>query len=152
MYAWLVAELDYYPPGGPSAAAAAAAPGAARQTLELLTASLAANAAETGTLALPKGYRLLRITATRAARVRLYGTAAHRAADAARLSTVDPAGDHGVMLDFLFAAGDLDWTLAPPVEGTNLDAAPANVAYYAVENRGALGAVGISFTYVKTEQ
>jgi uncharacterized protein DUF4082 len=78
-----------------------------RQTATITTASLANNAQETGTVTLAKGYRLLRLTTDKAARVRLYSTTAKRDADLARAVGTDPTGDHGVMFDFV--------TTAPPV-------------------------------------
>lgn len=133
-------------PVGPSGSAIAS-----RTTASATTASLASGAGADVTIPLAKGYRLLDITTSRAARVRLYATAADRTADVARAIGTDPTGDHGCYLDFVTTVSDLSWRLTPPVEGANMEAAPdANVSMR-VTNLDAAGAVVVTFTYVQTE-
>src|SRR6188472_1208505 len=100
-------------PAGPVGNASALA----RTTTSYTTGSLADGATETGLISIAPSYELLRIQTSAPARVRLYASTAQRDADAARLSTVDPTGDHGLLFEFVTTAGDLDWAIAPMVYG-----------------------------------
>lgn len=124
-----------------------------RTTASITTASLASLAAESGTVTLAKGYRLLQLQTDRPARVRLYTTAAKRDADAARALGANPtAGDHGLMLEVVTATGVLTLDLSPTVDGFNGDTTPSSTVYYAVTNLDtATGTVTVTLTWVRTE-
>lgn len=121
------------------------------------TAALATNARESGRINMYRGWRVRRITTDRAARVRLYSSAAAQAADAARPIATDPpdyptAGSspaHGCMLEVATDATHLDLPLAPNVSGaelTNNDGIPITV-----DNLGALGIVTVTIYYQRIE-
>jgi hypothetical protein len=122
-----------------------------RTTITVTTASLAVNAVETGTVALPNGARLLKINPDRACRVRLYVSAAHRTADAARAigTDVDIATDHGLLFEYV-ATATIDAYLTPVVDVFQGDGETA--IFYSIENRSAgTSTVAVIFDYVRTE-
>lgn len=123
-----------------------------RTTATITTASLAAGASESGSVPLAKGYRLLRLQTDRPARVRLYGTAAARDADASRPVGTDPTGNHSLMLEFVTTASLLAADLSPTVDGFNGDTTPGTAAYYRITNQdSSSGTVGVSLTWIQTE-
>lgn len=100
----------------------------------ITTASLAVGATHQAVLAYAP-VRITGVTTSVPARVRVYQTAAYRTADAARLSTVDPTGDHGLLLEVVTATGALAVTLSPQVVGYNGDTPKASALYVAITNR-----------------
>jgi hypothetical protein len=124
----------------------------ARAQATKTTASLAANASETGTVTIAKSYRLLKLTTNRPARVRLYTTAAKRDADASRPIGTDPTGDHGLQFEFVSTASLLAAHCAPLVDGTNLEGSPSTAIPIAVQNRDTgAGAVTVTLDYLPQE-
>jgi hypothetical protein len=123
----------------------------ARGTVQKTTASLANNATENDTVALGKSFLLLKVTADRACRVRLYTTAAYRTADASRPPGTDPTGEHGVIVDLVFVGAEtLD--LGPLVLGTCLESSVTTSIPYAIENRsGSTSTVTIDFVRLLLE-
>jgi hypothetical protein len=120
-------------------------------TITVTTASLAVNAVETGTVALPEGARLKKINPDRACRVRLYLTAAHRTADASRAigAPVNIATDHGLLFEYV-ATATIDAYLTPSVDVFQGDGETA--IYYSIENRSAgTSTVAVIFDYLRTE-
>lgn len=100
-------------------------------------------------VALPRGYRLLKLVATEGpTRVRLYTRADRRAADVARTIDVAPAGsDHGVIFDAELDA-DAPLTITPALDGWNDDNAVADQGYARID---AATAGVVTLTYVQTE-
>jgi hypothetical protein len=124
---------------------------AARQTGQITTASLADLAVENGSISLCKIGVLVSIEIDRAARVRLYATAAARTADAAR-AFESAAHDGDCLVDLQETAADL----YPAPAGTiiyNLDTPTVSDSiYYAVQNRsGATSAVIVDITHLDLE-
>lgn len=117
------------------------------------TAVLVTNAGENGVIPMASGWRIRRIQTSRAARVRLYTTAAKRNADAARPLATDPpdypavgaSPDHGVMFEAVTDAAHLD--LPVSVDGW----ADADDVPIRVDNLGGAGAVNVTITYQRTE-
>ena len=103
----------------------------------------------TGTLAIGKSALLLHLETTAAARVRLYSTAAARAADVARPATAAPPQGSGLCLEFLSTGALLGAPLTPGVIAYNLDTTPTGVVYYNVQPAG--GSSAVSLTYLKLE-
>jgi hypothetical protein len=137
-----------------SVVAAKGDPGAmtARADAVYTTASLAPGGTENGTIAMSAGYRLLRIATSRPARVRLYGTAAKRTADATRPVGTDPLGDHGLMFEYVTVPGALAAGLSPLVDGVSLEVPASAAIPIAVENRDTLaGVVTVTLTWQRTE-
>jgi hypothetical protein len=121
------------PAGAPGELVVAPLP---RDDVELVTGVLAAGAEESTSIELGRSWHLLGIETDRPARVRLYPTAAHRDADAARPidTDPDPETDHGVLAEFVTADALLALTCAPHVGGANRDDPVAATAYALVQN------------------
>lgn len=117
-----------------------------------ITGSLAAGASETSTVTLAAGYRLLKITCTVPARVRLYTTAAKQTADLSRPIGTDPTGDHGLILEFVAMSGLLGADLSPTVDGFDGQATPTGAIPITVTNTGAgATAVQVTLVWLRTE-
>lgn len=124
----------------------------ARSDVAVTTASLADLATETGTIAAGKSSVAVALSSSCAARVRLYSTAAGRDADAARVIGVDPIGEHRLMLEVVFPAGNLTWDLSPLASITNDDSPATNTIYYAIQNRsGAAAAITVTLSRIVIE-
>jgi hypothetical protein len=121
----------------------------ARTSATWTTATLATGAVETQDVALAKTARLYKLTTTRAARVRIYATAAARAADATRLATVDPALDSGCELEVTTGA-TLSFILKE-ASFANQDTTVAATAYLSITNLGTSGTVGTTLVYSDLE-
>lgn len=115
------------------------------------TASLAAGARQTGTVALAASYTVLMVEVSTAARVRLYATVADRTADLTRPRGTDPddSVDHGVMFDLaLGSAGSRIST--PPAPGV-LNELPPGVPI-TIDNLDSVSrAITVTITFLRTE-
>lgn len=124
----------------------------ARVDVSLVTATLANNATETGSVALGKSFKLLTISVSAPCRVRLYQTAAYRDADASRAIGTDPTGEHGLITDDNLVTGNLTLDLPGFVFGDNKDASPSSNIYYSVQNlSGGSAAITVTFTRIVLE-
>lgn len=123
-----------------------------RTTASKTTASLVNAARESGTVTLTgaAAYRVFRVAADRACRVRLYTTTAARDADVARAVGTDPTGDHGVVLDIVFPALVLSYDTSPVVDGW-LPGTAGTVPITIDNLSGATSTVAVTLTYVRTE-
>jgi lysophospholipase L1-like esterase len=116
------------------------------------TGSVANNTTISALLPIAKSYRLLKITTDKPARVRLYDTAAHRTADVARSSSVDPTGEHGCYLDLVTGLSSLTKTLSPQVDGSNFETIPVSDIPITVTNlSGTTGTVTVTVSFISTE-
>lgn len=136
---------------GETGAAGSPLPG--RQTVQVVTASLVVGAAQTGVVALAKGFRVLKVATDKPAWVRLYTSPTKRDGDAARLVNVDPTGDHGVILEVITKAGQLSYELVSPTpSGFSGENPPsANIAYRISNVDSSAGPVTVTFTYQQQE-
>lgn len=113
----------------------------------LVTANLAAGAGESGIINIGAGYRILKVTSDRLARVRLYSTPAKRTSDVARPVTVEPpdypsigsAPNHGCMMELNYVAANLVGAsyiqdLSPNVVGSSGETPRTNNIAYRVDN------------------
>lgn len=122
-----------------------AAAGGGRGDVQVVTASLADLAVETGAVALGMSTRILRISADVPCRVRLYSTAAYRTADSARNIGTAVTGEHGMVLEVVLVTGNLTLDLNPQAIGSNMDGPPTDDLYYSIQNRsGGTTAVTVS--------
>lgn len=126
--------------------------GETRAVANATTTSLAPNALTTGTpIVLAVGYRLLSISTTRPARVRLYISPDLRDADEVRAIGVDPDPASGVTLDYVTSTGDYE-PLNPLVDGVSLELPPTATIPMTVTNLDTTtGTVGVSIGYLRTE-
>lgn len=123
-----------------------------RATASKTTGTLAVSASETGTITLAAGYRLYSITSSAAARIRLYTTTAKRDADLTRSIGVDPAGDHGLMFEYVAAAGMLSADLTPTVDGFDGKVTPDGAIPCTITNMTAgSAAIQVQFSWIRTE-
>ena len=81
-----------------------------------------------------KSYMLATITTNRAARVRLYTTAAARTADASRAEGTDPTSDAGVIAEVI-TTGAETVTISPGALGFNLESPPTTTIPCRVTNK-----------------
>ena len=84
------------------------------------------------------------MSADAAARIRIYATTAHRAADAARAVGTDPTGDHGVELDVNLTSSILSVTLAPASDIHSFES--DNTLPWRID-----GTATVTLTYIQTE-
>lgn len=127
------------------------APKGLRLLASMTTASLASNTYEMSTIGLATGFRLLRITTSRPARVRLYDRAAKQTADAGRQLGANPGLDSGLILEYVTTTETLSSTLSPTVDGYSLEASPTAEIPTTVTNLGTTGTVTVDFVYTVTE-
>lgn len=103
-------------PEGPTGPSGVNAP----TSVDIETESLADDASYVSTVDLGNTYIINRVSTDRPARVRLYVSTEAQTADESRAPEVLPTGNHGVLLDIVTAAGNLDWMVSPAVVGKNL--------------------------------
>lgn len=116
------------------------------------TGSLAPSAAEDVTLDFGWGWNITRVITSKACRVRAYGSAAQRAADAVRSPFVVPSESAGVLLDLLMLAGSFDLTLDPQAPGANKDIPQGRAIYLRIENKDVTtGPIPLTFHYQETQ-
>ena len=122
-----------------------------RAQLEYETPSLAADAENTGVLTVAPGWRAFVISTDKAARVRIYKTAAQRDADLGRSIGTRPMGNHGRLLEVVTLASMLEVDLSPTVDFMS-EVGGSDEFYIAVQNRsGSTGTVVTTIDYVRTE-
>ena len=93
---------------------------------------------------------MLRVSADGPCRIRLYSSAAARAADLSRPISTAPKPGTGLILEVvLTAAGSLD--LDPHAHGANMEAEPSANLPGAITNTGPSAALAVSFVYLTRE-
>jgi hypothetical protein len=98
-----------------------------------------------------KGYTLYKIQTSAAAWVRIYSSDATRTADAARLQTVDPASDAGLIAEVI-TTGSQTVTVTPAIAGFNDEASPTTNIPMSVTNlSGTTASISITLTLLQTE-
>lgn len=122
----------------------------ARVTATYTTASLPTGDTETGVVILAKSFTVLRLTVSKAARVRLYSRAAQQGADLLRPSGTEPAPGSGVILEFI-ATGAGTYDLSPVAFGSNLETTISTAIPITVTNNDAAGPVTTSLVYLPAE-
>lgn len=101
-------------------------------------------------VAMPKGYRLLKLVTGLDIRVQVYTSDATRTADAGRTSDTPPAGSaHGVIVDAEAVATEAI-TFTPAIEGWNDDLPVVDVGYIRLTALAA-GDGDVTLTLVRTE-
>lgn len=122
-----------------------------RQTTVKITGSLANEATENTTVTLAKTACVLYVTADRACRLRVYSTAAHRTADAARPVGAD-ADEHSPVLEFVFDATLLRIDASDGINVHNSESSYSDALPVAIQNlSGATAAVTLTFVFVPME-
>lgn len=124
------------------------------RTITTRTVNLASGAADAGTELLAPGYRLIQVEVDKACRVRIYTDLAAQTADTARAIGVAPTGDHGLVYEQVFPAGDLSRRIAPNIVASVLDGAPGGGTPdvpISVLNMGTTGDVNVTLTWHQVE-
>lgn len=124
-----------------------------RDVADLTTESLdAAEVLKTTMPGLPVGYRLYTIQTSRPARIRFYTSSSAQDDDEEREIGVDPAGDAGVLLDYV-TEDTAAHTLSPLVDGVNLnDDPPTEDVPVTITNLDdGAGTVVLTVVYLRTE-
>ena len=98
-----------------------------------------------------KAYALLAITTDRAARVRLYVSAATRTADASRAEGVDPTSDAGLIAEVITTGADTV-IISPGAYGFNLESTPTTTIPCRVTNKsGGASTVQVDLNILQLE-
>lgn len=97
----------------------AGAPTFSREPISATTSNLAAQASEAIGIPLGKTFLLFSASSNVPARIRLYSSEAYRVADLNRAATADPSGEHGLILEAVTTASNLDLDLAPIAWGSS---------------------------------
>lgn len=127
-----------------------------RESAVINTAVLNPNTTEQSAIMVAKGFRLMRVTANRNCRIRLYTSPTKRDADLNRLWGIDPVGDHGVILELVFpltpAGNELTKQLSPQIYGDDFKANPDGYIAYNVTNLdNVAGQVVVTLDFQRTE-
>lgn len=104
---------------------------------------------EQGVLLIGPTVLLLNLTTTSPARIRLYTTAAYRAADLSRAVSVASTPGSGLLFEFLSTLDLLSSDLAPSPTAFNGDSPVSNEIYYTVD---AISPSDLTFTYLGVQQ
>lgn len=123
-----------------------------RATVSGNTISLPANALDSGfSLSLGKSSLIHRIETNIPAWIRLYGATGYRSGDYSRLVTIDPTGEHGLMLEVVTTASNNVIDLAPPILCYNTDS--VNSIYGTIKNLSAgTTTIGVAITRLLLEE
>ena len=98
-----------------------------------------------------KSYMLLTITTDRAARVRLYVSAATRTADASRAEGVDPTSDAGLIAEVITTGADTV-IISPGAYGFNLESSPTtNIPCRVTNKSGSTSTVQVDLNILQLE-
>lgn len=123
-----------------------------RETVSYTTGSLANLATENADLPLGKSGHILKITADRAARIRLYNSAAYRTADASRVPGVDPTDEEGIQMDLVLEATNLVWDFGIAIPFHDAQATPTGIVKAAIENQsGSTHTVALTIETIQLE-
>jgi hypothetical protein len=124
-----------------------------RESIQIETASLASGATDANQkFSIGRCCSIIRLQTNRAAWVRVYSKPAYQSADAARAQTVDPTGEHGVLLECITTADNLILDLAPAALVYSLDDTQTTQVNVTVKNLDeATGTVVVTLTSVRFE-
>lgn len=122
-----------------------------RASFDHVTSSLTPGSIETGAVSAFPGWRVIRLTTNRPARVRLYPTIAQRDADINRGVGIRPKGNSGRLLEVVTYAGELTWDMNPTVDLASADKADPTFFSSVTNLDSVTGPVVTTYTYVRTE-
>ena len=83
--------------------------------------TITANSSYDLTIAIANVFNLIKVSSNVAGRLRIYLSTSQREADRSRLSSVDPIGNHGLLLEIIFTSSLLSIDLSPTVFGVVVD-------------------------------
>ena len=139
-------------PQGPQGPQGDPGPLVSRTTSSVSTGSQVNGYKWTGTITLAKGYRIIAIETTHAARVRLYTKTAGRDADLNRSAGSLPPDSVGCILDYVTTSGNLSAGLSPLADGSSLANTPTSSIPISVINRsGGTANITVTLTWIQTE-
>lgn len=140
-------RLDNLERNGEGGGAAAAS----RESIVYTTPVLAPNETYTTSINIAAGYRLLFLSTTVPARVRLYTKVEGQTADLLRLEGSRPYEGHGLIFDFVTAPYLLSADLNPTIDGFTFDMTSISVPLTITNKSNNAAPVQITFIYIKTE-
>jgi hypothetical protein len=120
-----------------------------RATATYTTSGAVAGTNYSGTITMATGYRLLALTTSAAARVRVYTDAASASADTSRAITTAVPDNSGLVLEYLTVGSTLQ-KLSPVPSGYSMETVPTTAIPIVVTPTGAT-AVTVTLVYVATE-
>jgi hypothetical protein len=124
-----------------------------RQTVQIVTATLAPGASVFGTVLLGKSFHLLQLTASTDCWFRLYSSQAALLADSGRPITSDPEPGRGVLCDLYPAGTVLTIPLSPPIWGGSLETPPSPDIPYLLTHKGTVPTVlTLTLTHLTLER
>lgn len=121
-----------------------------RHSVTHTTPILAPGASHTGTVDLAPTFELLGVILSAGCRLRLYSTAAARAADAARPLIVKPIPGRGLILEINLPTSGTQH-LDPHAHGSNMEAEPSAAIPFHLVNNGPAGQITLEFHYIPKE-
>jgi len=122
-----------------------------RASFDHITSALAAGATEQGTVSAFPGWRVIRLSTNRPARIRLYPTIAKRDADLGRGIGVAPKPNSGRLLEVVTFPGGLSLDMNPTVDLASMDKADPTFFSSVTNLDSVTGPVVTTYTYVRTE-
>ena len=108
--------------------------GGGRAAVSVTTDVIKANGTAYADAPLGMAYVLLKLEVSSPARVRIYQTAAHRAADAGRPAGTVPVDDHGLVAEAVLTGGLLSRHFGPLTLGANQEALPSAWGFLSITN------------------
>lgn len=122
-----------------------------RATFDHISAPLLASHTDSSTVVAFPGWRVIRLSTNRPARVRLYPTSEQRDADLNRGIGIRPTGNSGRLLEVVTYEDELTWDMNPTVDLASIDKTDPTF-YVSVTNLDSVtGTVVTTYTYVRTE-
>jgi hypothetical protein len=138
------------PPGATGASGASGIPAAYLRTTATVSGQILSGATASFNANGFKGYTLYKIQTSHAVWVRIYSSNAARTADAARLQTVDPATDAGVIVEAI-TTGSQTVTVTPAIAGFNDEIPPTTNIPISVTNLTGNTTISVTLTLLQTE-
>jgi len=124
------------------------------KTASVTTAVISSGQNFTGILQTSRMFAIQSVTASGAARIRVYATAAAQTADLSRTSAQSPAygTTQGIIADVTLGASPYMWLLTPVAVGTNGDSPTAPQSYITISQLGSMsGAITATITFLPLE-
>ena len=116
------------------------------------TVTVAAGAEASVDLTLHTAFNLWKIETNKAARIRIYTSAAERTADTSRAVGVAPAEGAGLITEVITTSGLLEVPMCPAQIGASLETTPSSSIPALIKNNGTSSNVTLTITWSRAEQ
>lgn len=119
-----------------------------RTSISATTSAIASQVSTALSLPLGRAFLLLSASSDFPARIRIYTNEAYRFADLNRATGTEPIGEHGLILEIITTASNLNLDLSPMAWGSSADGLPvATITNLDIVSR----AITVSFSTIKLE-